>query len=101
MLVSAFGDVLLSLLFARVCFVPSVLLSKLVSLSVSCVRSLVCVLVCSFARLLIRLFLCMHLYIDVRFVFALCCRVRLLFVFVVALFGSVFPLMGPGHFSQE
>ena len=64
-LVSAFGDVLLSLLFARVCFVPSVLLSKLVSLSVSCVRSLVCVLVCSFARLLIRLFLCMHLCLFV------------------------------------
>ena len=63
-----------------------------------CVRSRVCLLswfcVCAFVC-------CWFLYIDFRFVFALCCRVRLLFVFVVALFGSALPLMAPGHFSQE
>ena len=63
--VSAFGDFLSSLFFARVCFVPSMLLLKLFSLFVSCVCLLVCLLVCSFARLLVRLLLCMHLCLFV------------------------------------
>ncbi len=87
--------------FARVCFVPSMRLLKLCSLVVSCVCLLVSLIVCSFARLLVRLLLCMHLCLFVvcccRFVFALCCRVRLLFVLVVALFASSLSLMGPGH----
>ena len=103
-----FDNFLLSLVCARVCFVPSMLLLRLVSLFVLCVCLLVCLLVCSLACLFVKLVLCMRVclllffvYVYFRFVFALCCRVRLLFVFVVALFGSALHLMGPGHFSQE
>ena len=64
-MVSAFGDVLLSLCFTRVWCVPSMLLLKLFSLFVSCVCVLVCLLVCSFARLLVRLLLCMRLCLHV------------------------------------
>ena len=66
-MVSAFGDVLLSLCFARVWFVPSMLLLKLCSLFVSCVCVLVCLLVSSFARLLVRLLLCMCLRLYVLY----------------------------------
>ena len=62
------------------------------------VRAFAYQVVSMYASLFVR---CCVLYIDVRFVFALCCRVRLLFLFVIALFGSALPLMGPGHFSQE
>ena len=60
-----FDNFLLSLVCARVCFVPSMLLLKFFSLFVSCVCLLVCLLVCSFARLLVRLLLCMHLCLFV------------------------------------
>ena len=49
------------------------------------VRAFACQVASMYAFLCVR---CWFLYIDFRFVFALCCRVRLLFVFVVALFGS-------------
>jgi len=106
-LVSAFDDVWSSFLFARVSFVPSMLLLRLFSLSLSrvcllfaClfVRVFACQAVSMYASLCAR---CLFLYVGFRFVFALCCRVRLLFVFVVALFGSALHLMGPGLFSQE
>ena len=64
-----FDNFLLSLVCARVCFVPSMLLLRLVSLFVLCVCLLVCLLVCSFACLFVKLVLCMRVCLLLVFVY--------------------------------
>ena len=104
MLVSAFGDFMLSLFFARVICAFNVALEVIITFRV------LCLFACLFACLFVRAFACqaasmyaslfgrcLFSHIGFRFVFASCCRVRLSFVFVVALFGSSLSLMGPGH----
>ena len=74
-LVSVFGDFLLSLLFARVCVVPSMLLLKFFSLCVSCVCQAASMYESVFARcLFLYMVLCVSLLCVVASAFCLCLR---------------------------
>ena len=98
-------------------FCSCVLCAFNVALEVVFTFRVVCLFACLFACLFVRAFACqaasmyaslfvrcLFSHIGFRFVFASCCRVRLSFVFVVALFGSSLSLMGlatPWTFKQN